>query len=126
MSTLRFTRAELLEAIEARRSWAEHLDAQNLAKHLKDEKAYLAKFRAACREALKWDYETAKVRRFNVLYPGRSLSPDCPRSLVAGVDRYLNTIGATRQKSFSISVGGAWSGLFDLLTRDETVKDEMC
>ncbi len=126
MSTLRFNRDELIDALEKRRPWAERLDAEHLAKHKRDEKEYLAKFRAACREAAKWDYETAKAHYFTVMENSRYGRPDCPASLVAGLDRNLNLVRASRQKTFTLSEGGDWSRMFYLLTYDETIKTEMC
>lgn len=126
MATLRFTRDELIAALEARRPWAERLDAEHLAEHQKAEKAYLARFRAACREAVKWDYETAKAKYFTVLENSRFGRPECPTSLVAGLDRHLNMIKASRQKSFAISDSGGWSRVFHLLTHDDAIKAEMC
>lgn len=60
MSTLRFTRVQLVAALEARRPWAERVDAERLSAHQRDEREFLTRFRFACREAAKWDYETAK------------------------------------------------------------------
>lgn len=129
MSTLRFNRDELIESLEARRSWAERLDAKQKLEHHKAERAYLASFRAACREAAKWDYQTAKLNRFEVFrdhWGSRQHQPSCPSSVVASLDRYLNQIRASRQKSFLVSESGNWSPVHYLLTYDETIKSEMC
>ena len=129
MAILRFARDELIEALEGRREWAERLDAEHLAEHQRAEKAFLAKFRASCREAVKWDYQTAKEHYFQVMEGvGRygSGQPNCPSSLVAKLDRNLSVVRASRQKTFQVSDGGAWSSVYYLLTHDETIKAEMC
>lgn len=131
MSVLRFSsKADLIEALEARRPWAERLDAEHLAKHQKDEQAHLRRFREACREAARWDYATAKTHSFKAgVVNDRGFSvypPDCPRSLVASLDQQLNIVRATRQERFQISPEGVWSRVHHLLTHDETITAEMC
>ena len=123
MATLRFTKDQLIEALEARREWAQQLDAANLAKHQAEEKAALAKFRQECKEALKWDYQTAKSNWFRV---GKVDRPHCPSSLVASLDRHLNQVKASYQTRYTISESGGWSQVHHLLTHDETIKTEMC
>lgn len=126
MSYLRFTKEQLLNALEARRPWAEKYDADRLAEHQKAEKAFLAEFKAACREAAKWDYATAKEHRFEPFGKKHWDHPTCPRSMVASLDEHLNIIRATGQKSFMVSPRGEWSRLHHLLTHDETIETEMC
>lgn len=125
MTVLRFNRDQLIEALEARRHWAEKLDKKRLAKHARDEAAHLAAFHAGCRAALKWDYATAKGNYFRTSM-GKSSMPSCPRSLVAQLDASLNSIFATRQERFVIDDRGTWSTLHYLLTFDERIKAEMC
>ena len=126
MATLRFKREELIEALEGRRAWAEEIDARNLAEHQKAEKEYLAKFKAACREAAKWDYATAKRHHFEVMDDNSWDRPRCPQSIVAKLDANLNTVKASYQSRYTIADGGGWSQVFYLLTHDETIKAEMC
>ena len=132
MPTLRFTRDELVEALEARRPWAEKVDAERLAEHQKAEREYLARFRAACREAAKWDYQTAKARSFVAQVPSDSAHrykeypPDCPKSLVTLLDRQLAIVRATRQERMQVTESGTWDRVFYLLTHDENAKAEMC
>jgi hypothetical protein len=125
VATLRFTRDQLVEALEARRPWAEKVDADRLTKHQKAEQDYLRQFRAACREAVKWDYEEAKKHSFSP-WSGRQYRPDCPRSLVVALDMHLRMVRATRQDRFAVSEDGTWSKVFYLLTHDEDAKAEMC
>lgn len=123
MTVLRFNRDQLLEALEARKGWAAEIDAENLATHAKDEKAALVEFRAKCREALKWDYKTAKGNYFSV---EKITRPYCPNSLVSDLDRHINHIVASRQVRFVISESGAWSRVHYLLTHDRTIKPDLC
>lgn len=54
-------REELIEALEARRQWAQRLDASALRKHEAHERRFLAAWRKGCSAAAKWDYETLKA-----------------------------------------------------------------
>ena len=123
MATLRFTKDQLIEALEARREWARRIDADNLANHQKEEKAALAKFKQGCRDALKWDYQTAKENWFQVERVNR---PRCPNSLEANLDRQLSQVKASCQIRYTINDRGSWSEVHHLLTHDETIKAEMC
>ena len=125
MGTLRYTREQLLEVIEARRPEAEQIDAQALAEHEKAKKAFLKEFRQACREGAKWDYETAKEKAFS-LPVDRWRAPKCPPSMVASLDKHRNLVGLARQKTFVLSDSGTWSVLYRLLTFDPDAKPELC
>src|SRR5688572_16632051 len=101
MPQLRFTREQLIDALEGRRAWAEQYDAKKLAGHRADEKAYLAEFRRACREAAKWDYETIKQNHGEVKLRDKKDwrwgPPSCPSMTVAELDRSLSVVHALRE-----------------------------
>lgn len=123
MSRLRFTREQLLEALEARRPWAERYDADNLKTHQRAEKEALAAFRAKCREAAKWTYSQAvEAGRYSL-----SLErPHCPASAVALLERNLTYVKTSGQKTYMVTERGDWSRLFWVLTHDETIKSDVC
>ena len=126
---LRFTKDQLIEALEARRPWAERTDQERLAAHQKAERQYLTDFRAACRDASKWTYEQAKANYFEVRKRGRfdyGSKPSCPESRVAQIDRWLNIIRASRQSKFIIGERGGYAKVFHLLTHDDALQAEMC
>lgn len=128
MPTLTFTRDQLIEALEGRRKWAEDYDRRNLAAHEKAEKDYLRRFRERCREMAKWSYDDIKKdTRYGSPRVDVGDRPSCPRSAVAALDRELNVVRASRQHRFSVSGGSTnWSGIFWLLTHDETIEDDLC
>lgn len=126
MTTLVFhKKQQLVDALEARRRWAERLDAKRLWAHSKTEAKALRDFRALCAAAQKWDYETLKSEdfRFSLPYNDR---PRCPTSVVAQLDRLLSDLKLTRQERFTLDNRGLWSGAHHLLTFDENAKPEMC
>lgn len=123
---LRYTREQILEVIAERRPVAEAIDARRLADHQKAEKEYLKRFREACREAAKWDYATAKANHFAVAFDKFRGRPECPRSLVATLDKHVRLIQMSRQKSFIIGESGQWSVLYHALTFDPDAKPEVC
>lgn len=143
MTTLRFTKDGLIEALEERRAWAERTDKERMKAHVEAERAYLRAFREnvrkACAEAVKWSYAEAKDNGFDpskVLHrTGRYYRsefvpdldrPSCPSSRVASLDNQLNIIRASRQSVFNVGSNGQWSRVFFLLTHDDTIETEMC
>lgn len=120
---LRYTQKELIEALEARRQWAERLDATHLAAHRAAEKKALQDFRAKCREAIRWDYPTLKKEMFRVSVDQR---PYCPLSVVTSLNATIRVVKASRQARFTIASTGTWHRAFYLLTHDENAKVEMC
>ena len=123
---LRYTREQILEVIAERRPVAEAIDLRRLAEHKNAEKEFLKRFRAACREAAKWDYDTAKANHFTPAFDRHRGRPECPRSLVASLDKHVNLIRMSRQKTFIIGESGQWSALYHALTFDPDATPEMC
>lgn len=133
LPSLHMTRDQVLQALEARRPWAERVDKKALAKHERDEKAYLAAFRSACRAALKWNYEKVKENYGQVeIQPGRKFrnsdAPSCPVSIVAKLDAAIEYLKKDTRKSVVLSPKNDWSGVHWLLTYDENAdaKASLC
>lgn len=130
--SLRFTKDDLIAALEARRPWAKALDAKNLKAHKADERKALAEFRANLRCSLKATYDelTAERGRFGRNRDLSSVSfngPSCPRSVEAMIDTQLAYIRPMRQKTMTISAEGNWRDVFYVLTHDENApKGDLC
>ncbi len=131
---LRFSkRADLIAALEARRPWAEALDAKVLAEHQAAEREWWKENQRRCRAFLKLPFEEAKAVGFTPDFhrppePGQRYrndsAPSCPRSVVERLDSHIRTLTASRQEWFTISpesnsFGGGWGSPFWLLTHDE-------
>lgn len=126
MTILQFTREQFVDALEARRPLLQRKDAANLAAHKKAEAACLKQFREQCREAARWDYETAKAKMFTVSID-RYHRPQCPRSLVVKLDEQIRIARATQAKNVRVGQSGQWSAAFWLLTMPEHDEPaEMC
>lgn len=102
---LRFnTRKQLIDALEARRSWAEkHDDAQARA-HRRDEDEKLKEFRGQLRELGRMNLVQLKDAVEN---RGRGEFycnlPSCPASAVTLLDDALAALAVTRQERFTLS-----------------------
>lgn len=126
LPSLHMTRLQLLEALEARRTWAERIDRKALTKHQRDEKAYMKAFQAACRTALKWDYDTVKenygqidVTNSHKRSRYRSFdAPECPLSIVAKLEVAIEFVRNDTRKTCVLSRNGEWAGVYWLLTYD--------
>lgn len=127
MPSLHFKREELLAALEARLPWAKALDAKNLAKHQRDERSYEKAFRAACKEAMKWDCAAIK-RHYGIIMPRNNRSaPSCPLSVVVKLERAIQFVRDDRRKTCSLSSRGEWSAVYWLLTYNEKAsKADLC
>lgn len=128
-TTLRFTKDDLIDALEGRRKWAEAGDDLAVKKHLADEKAWHRKFTARCRELAKMSYPELKEigdRGSYNYFRDVDSTPRCPMSRVAKLDRQLNIVRAARQATFAVSSGGQWSDAFWLLTHDDEIHADIC
>src|SRR5690349_10721912 len=93
---IRFTKREqFVAALEARKKWAEQLDAKAMREHKVAEKKALTEFRAACKKAMSWDYETAKEHSFAVERDWRKDIPKCPVSQAQRIDDILTVLAQT-------------------------------
>lgn len=112
---LRFnTKQQLIDALEARRKWAEQHDDRVARTHRKDEDAALTAFRAKCRELGKMNLVRLKDEFEASNRGGRKLSklldygtvgvelPSCPESAVAVLDAALAALAVTRQERFTL------------------------
>ena len=139
MVPLKFkSKAELLAAIEALRPRAREHDAAAKIKHAKDEKAYLKAWKAAVREALKWDYATAKRHGFKISvtdpgvgedYFGVRHAPACPTMREHRVDEALSIVGHMAEFTRPIEVhqlSSKYRRLWGVLTMNTPEKPEVC
>jgi hypothetical protein len=128
MTTLYFTPAQLEEALEARRPWAERYDADRLAEHQKAEQAALKAFRTQLRDLAKLSYAELRERSKERYYSVRPEPnfPSCPRSAVARLDKSLAVVRQVRAKRVQVSKDGQWSTVHWLLTFDETITEDLC
>lgn len=132
LPSLKYTHDQLLVALEARRKWAERLDAKALAKHQRDEAAYLKSFRSACRDALKWNYDKVKANYGQVeIQPGRKFrssdAPTCPMSLVVKLNAAIKFVKSDTRKNMTLSRNGEWASIYWLLTYDpDAPKAALC
>jgi len=122
MTQILMTRDQLLTRLAEQRKVAEQFDKQALAEHRAEEKAYLTDFRANCREALKWDYETAKEKDFEVrpARDGRRRwgQPQCPTSQVIRIDRAIAHVTLDSRAKYALNNSGIHSTLHALVTWD--------
>lgn len=102
---LRFNnRKQLIDALEARRSWAEKHDVATAKKHRTDEDKALTKFRAQCRDlgklnlvALKDAVENKGRGEFYVNLP------TCPMSAMTMLDEVMAVLAITKQETFILN-----------------------
>lgn len=130
---LTFTKKQdLIDALQARREEFQRIDQERMTQHTQAEKDYLAEFREACKQALKWDYQTAKANYFNVEMSetkgrnNRYGAPTCPHSLEKRLDNILTHLRQTRQERFTLERRGRWSDIYDLLMAGQLDDVEMC
>jgi hypothetical protein len=131
---LTYTKEALLEKLASLRPAAEKRDKAAIAKHKKEEAAYLKRFHAACREALKWDYETAKSSGFNARvtesndYGGKNSvsAPRCPSEETNTLERLISLVNYSHQQRFMVTARGKFSEIYDLLTADIVAEKDVC
>lgn len=73
------TKEELLKRLASQESKARKEDEAKTKEHRKDEEKAMKKFRDKLREALKWDYATAKKKSHDYRTRLDLESPSCPR-----------------------------------------------
>lgn len=127
-------REDLLVRLAEMLPEAEKRDKATVAKHKRDEAEYLKQFRAACREALRWDYETAKARYFKAMvvrptsYGGfdQVQSPHCPKATAETIRRYIREVEMSTTTRFVINEGGKYGRLYNLLTSQIPQEKAVC
>jgi hypothetical protein len=106
MATISIGRDELLKLLEDAKARADKEDAKAEKKHMADEAALLLRFRAKCREALKWDYETFKKNYFRVGVEDR---PYCPQRLARPIEMAITQVKMdTRKGRFRLTDQSDW------------------
>jgi hypothetical protein len=128
---LRFSKDQLLVALRALLPIAKKQDTEAIKQHAIDEKAHLKAFKEACRDALKWDYQTASNRGFTAhVRDGSTLfrksRPSCPMKREDHLNRLIAMVERSERKRYSISQGGQNQGLFYELTRDMPKEKDVC
>jgi hypothetical protein len=102
---LRFNqRKQLVDALEARRSFAEKHDAAKARKHRSDEDEVLKKFRERCRSLGRLNLVRLKDEVEQMEYREMQCSlPNCPMSAVTMLDEALAVLKITKQESFTLN-----------------------
>lgn len=99
------TRDDLIERLKDRLAAAKADDARIARLHQADEAKALEKFRAACREAMKWDYAKVKKKNFDVDF-AYSARPACPRLQHPAIAVQIRMVELDSRKGpFSIGKG---------------------
>lgn len=129
-------REDLLAKLEALLPEAERHDKEAQAQHKLDEKAYLVKFRQACREAVKWSYDEAKKQYFAVnVYDGTRDRygrrnevdrPTCPISRVQRLTGCIESVRISTMQRFVISHDGKYRNIHRELTAGIKEAKDMC
>jgi hypothetical protein len=120
-----YSKAALLDALEARRPYLKRRDAKAVAAHKAEEQKALAKFQAACRKALKWNYATAKEKgtRYSTEIVLERLS--CPTLCIPMLDRVIEQVQRDGRIRYSVTSNGQFSRIHFLLSCDDR-KPEAC
>ena len=118
---MRFTRDQLLEQLRGQLGKAVLYDKEQKALHKKAEKEALERFRASLREALKWDYATARKNWFSVKETNR---PSCPDSMETTVRRAIAMVERSAQKTYTVS-DNSWL-IWTALTFDMPKRKDVC
>ena len=126
-STIRFNkRAQLVEALEARREWAEEHDRRMAAKHRAEEDEALKAFREKVKRLGRMNLRDLKAEiESERYYELRPRLPDCPASAVALLDAALERLAITRQETFVLTGSGdPVYRAYWLLTHDDDPKPQ--
>jgi hypothetical protein len=119
------SKAALILHLAERLKLAKAEDASVLKDHRKAEQETLIEFRAKLREALKWDYKTAKSKYFSVKEQSK---PSCPRSQAAAIYQELRSVQLDTRKSeqFRISPNTDLYNAVNWLPASERTKPDLC
>ena len=123
-TVITMSKADIIERLKSQIKLAEKHDREAIAQHKKDEHAHLLAFREACREALKWDYLTAKAKDFSVGgYALKRSAPSCPLSKAVWLKNELLRIELSSQETYK---AGPATSLHRALVWDPTPVDDPC
>lgn len=120
MSALAITKDDLVAVLTNKLPVAKAYDAERMAAHRKVEAAKLTEFRQACREAIKWDYTTARKHNFAPV-DRYALRADCPILMAARIERAIARLKVDGRKRLTLDSRGRDSDLFELATWDPTL-----
>jgi endonuclease/exonuclease/phosphatase (EEP) superfamily protein YafD len=122
---LTMSREELLATLNARMPAAKAADKKALDAHRKQEVQFLENCKKGWREALKWDYETAKKKQFT---PNRGsyYGPSCPMSKESELTRLISMVERTGMRRFVITEGGKYDSIYRMLTADVPKPKGLC
>jgi hypothetical protein len=124
MATISISREELLAKLNEAKARADKEDAKNAAKHEKDEAAALKRFRDNLREALKWDYPTAKAKWFRVDVKD---VPQCPRRHAHAIEVAIAQVKMDSRKGrFRLADNSDWYRAAMWLPESERPKASVC
>lgn len=124
MSVLRFTKKQLIEALEAKRETAKKYDEALLRSHEDEENMRVVEFQEKCRRYACMDLGEMidKLRTSNTEERVRISAPSLPTrplSVSAKLESHLRILKLVRQETFTISPGGQYRSLYWLLTLDD-------
>jgi hypothetical protein len=123
-----FKTEDLIARLKAKLPAAKKKDERAMVAHRKAEQAFLDKFKQGCRDALKWDYGTAKNAGFSPI-GGRSYhyGPSCPQSEEERLKRMISLVEHSAQKRFTLTSSGKYSLIYQEMTKDiPAQKGAMC
>ena len=120
MSTLAITKDDLVLVLKDKLPAAKAYDAERMAAHRKVEAEKLTEFRQWCRDAVKWDYATAKKRNFSPA-DKYALRAECPVLLASRMERAIARLSVDGRKKLTLDSGGRDADLYSLATWDPTL-----
>jgi hypothetical protein len=137
---IRIKRDELIAKLEKLHASALKQDKMAAEKHARDEQAFLVRFKAAAKSALKdyesvvskvqsWDYKKLRDNHFYVSMPDlhyRKGAPRCPDLKAARIARLLAMVKASNMKTFTVSKRGQYGSLWELLTEKMPEEKSVC
>ena len=124
-TSINIDRADLIAELKRRLPLAKKHDEKAKAAHKKAEAELLKKFHARCREALKWDYKTAKGHNFEAGVNWRMRDLPCPQEIAPTIERELAALELSKQQTFTIS-DSKYSTLWLCLMYDAPEERTVC
>jgi hypothetical protein len=124
MATISISRDELMAKLLEAKAKADKEDEKAADKHKREETAALVAFRAAIREALKWDYETAKRRYMRVQL---DRTPSCPSRVARPIELAIAQVKMDNRKGpYRLSHVSDWYKAASWLPASDRPKESVC
>lgn len=117
---------DLLKKLRGMLPAAKKKDEKALAAHKKEEEAHLQKLKVVWKEALKWDYETAKKNRFDPRGRAGFYGPTCPPSETSRLEQLIFMVERTQMSKFSVKKFGKYHSIYLILTAGQPEVKELC